>query len=644
MNVTQKIISSHLVDGKLKGQCPKAGEEIALNIDQTLLQDATGTVAMLEFESLGISRVKSSRCTVYVDHNMLQTGFENPDDHLFLQTIASKYGAYFSRPGNGISHQAALERLDIPGQTMLGADSHTPQAGAMAMLAIGAGGFEVAAAMAGQPYLLKMPQIVQVKLTGELQPWVSAKDIILELLRRCTVSGGIGKIFEYGGPGLKNLNVPQRSTIANMGAELGLTSTVFPSDEQTKRFLKAQKRERDFQPLTAEDNGNYDDVLELDLSKIEPLVAQPHSPDAVVPVQEIAGTELKQVSVGSSVNSSYMDLMTAAKIVEGKKIHPGLHMTISPGSRQVLVMVTRDGGMMSLIQAGARGLEVACGPCIGMGMAPPSGGNSLRTFNRNFPGRSGTADDRVYLASPEIAAASAVNGVITDPRTLGKPPKVEMPKEFAVDDSGFLPPADNPDKIQVVRGPNIKPLPAPPELKDVLEGPVLIKLGDNISTDGILPAGAKILPLRSNIPAIAEYVFNYIDKTFPARARQKGPGFIVAGKNYGQGSSREHAAIAPMFLGVRSVITVSFARIHQDNLVNFGILPLRFAEPEKYDKIEQEDVLVISGIMDGLKNAKRIKMKNQTKNFETELTYELTSRQVQILLKSGLAGYLKGRK
>jgi len=638
MNVSQKIIASHLVDGRIK-----AGEEIAVTIDQTLLQDATGTVAMLEFESLGVPRIKSKRCTVYVDHNMLQTGFENPDDHLFLQTMAAKYGAHFSRPGNGISHQAALERLDIPGQTMLGADSHTPQAGAMAMLAMGAGGFDVAAAMAGEPYCFKLPQIVLVRLSGQLKPWVSAKDVILELLKRFTVSGGIGKIFEYTGPGLAGLNVPQRSSIANMGAELGLTSSVFPGDQQTLRFLKAQKREKDFVPLVADDDAKYDEVIELDLSTLEPLVAKPHSPDNVVPVQEIAGTPLRQVAVGSSVNSSFMDLMTAAKIVEGKKVHPNLHMTISPGSRQVLIMATQAGGMSALFRAGARGLEVACGPCIGMGMAPPSGGNSLRTFNRNFPGRSGTADDQVYLASPEIAAASAIKGVITDPRTLGHPPQVEMPDEFYIDDSGFLPPAADPDTVEIIRGPNIRPLPIPPLLTDTLKGPVLLKLKDNISTDEILPAGARILPLRSNIPAIAEYVFNYVDKTFPARAKQKGPGFIVAGKNYGQGSSREHAALAPMYLGVRAVIAQTFARIHQDNLVNFGLLPLRFTELEKYDLIDQDDQLVISGILDALREGKRIKLKNLSKNFETELTYELTTRQVQILLKGGLAGLLKSQ-
>jgi aconitate hydratase len=482
-----------------------------------------------------------------------------------------------------------------------------------------------------------------VKLTGKLKPWVSAKDVILELLRRYTVSGGIGKIYEYGGPGLAELNVPQRSTIANMGAELGLTSTVFPSDEQTKRFLKAQKREKNFISLTADSESDYDEVIELNLSDLEPLVARPHSPDNVVPVQEIAGTPLRQVTVGSSVNSSFMDLMTVAKIIEGKKVDSRLHMTISPGSRQVLVMATQAGGMSALFRAGVRGLEVACGPCIGMGMAPPSGGNSLRTFNRNFPGRSGTADDRVYLCSPEIAAASAIAGEIADPRKLGNPPKVEMPEEFYIDDSGFLPPSDDPSKVEVVRGPNIQPLPKAPSPADTLQGPVLIKLKDNISTDEILPAGARILPLRSNIPAIAEYVFYYIDKTFPARAKQKGPGFIVARKNYGQGSSREHAAIAPMYLGVRAVIAVTFARIHQDNLVNFGILPLRFVEPEKYDSIDQDDQLVISGILDGLRNAKNIKLRNQTKNFETELTYELTSRQKQILLNGGLAGILKGR-
>ncbi len=636
-NIAQKIIASHLSNG---GQM-KPGEEIAIKIDQNLLQDATGTMAWLEFEALKVPRVKSRLVVSYVDHNMLQTGFENGDDHLFLQTMSAKYGAYFSRPGNGISHHAHLERFDLPGETLLGSDSHTCQGGAMGMLAIGAGGFEVAATMAGEPYRLRMPGVVRVVLKGDLPAWVSAKDVILELLRRYTVKGGLNKIYEYAGPGLKNLSVPERSTIANMGAELGLTASIFPADEQTLAFMKLQKREEGFKSLVSDDGAKYDDEIELDMSKLEPLIAQPSSPDNVVPVREIAGTRAVQVAVGSSVNSSYFDLMTVAEIMKGKKVHPNLHMTVSPGSRQVLLMFTVAGGLASVIAAGARGLEVACGPCIGMGMAPPSFGNSVRTFNRNFPGRSGTADDRVYLCSPEVAAATAIQGVITDPRTLGVPPKIEMPKEIFIDDSGFLPPAKDPNKVEVVRGPNIQKFPLSQPVEEKISGIVLIKLKDNISTDGIMPAGAKILPLRSNIPAIAEYVFHYVDPTFPKRAKEKGPGIIVAGENYGQGSSREHAAIAPMYLGVKAVAARSFARIHHDNLINFGLLPLRFTRPEDYDIFAQDDRIELLGVRTSLKEKKPIKIRNLTKNKEAELKYELTDRQIEILLAGGLVNHLK---
>ncbi|HEU4436145.1 MAG TPA: aconitate hydratase [candidate division Zixibacteria bacterium] len=635
-NAAQKIIGSHLADGQMK-----PGAEIAVKIDQNLLQDATGTMAWLEFEALGVPRVKSRLAVSYVDHNMLQTGFENPDDHLFLQTMSAKYGALLSRPGNGISHHAHLERFDVPGETLLGADSHTCQAGAMGMLAIGAGGFEVAATMAGEPYRFRMPQIVRVVLKGELPPWVSANDVILELLRRYTVKGGLNKIYEYAGPGLAKLTVAERSTIANMGAELGLTASVFPSDEQTLAFLKWQRRDKDFKPLAADEGAKYDDEIELDLSKLEPLIAQPHSPDKVVPVREIAGTPVRQVAVGSSVNSSFFDLMTVAEIMKGKKVHPNLHMTVSPGSRQVLLMFTLAGGLASVIAAGARGLEVACGPCIGMGMAPPSGGNSVRTFNRNFPGRSGTADDRVYLCSPEVAAATAIHGVITDPRTLGNPPKIEIPKELIIDDSGFLPPAKEGEKVEIVRGPNIQPLPPALPMAETIFGVVLIKLKDNISTDEIMPAGAKILPLRSNIPAIAEYVFHYVDPGFPARAKAKGTGIIVARENYGQGSSREHAAIAPMYLGVRAVVARSFARIHHDNLINFGLVPLRFTRPEDYDSLAQDDQIEIIGVRTCLKEKEPVKIRNLSKNKEAELSYELTARQIEILLAGGLVNHLR---
>jgi len=636
-NIAQKIIEAHLVEGKTV-----PGQEIAIKIDQTLMQDATGTVAMLEFEALGVPKVKVKKATVYVDHNTLQTGYENADDHLFLQTMAAKYGLYYSRPGNGISHQAHLERFDIPGQTLLGSDSHTCQGGALGMIAIGTGGFEVALAMAGEPFHLIMPEIHLVNLKGALAPWCSAKDIILELLRKYTVNGGLGKIFEFGGPSLKNLTVPQRSTIANMGAELGLTTSVFPADEQAQKFMKAQKREKDFKTLVADKDTKYDGYIEIDLSKLEPLIAKPHSPDNVVPVREIEGTPVRQVAVGSSVNSSYADLMTIAEIVKNKKISPGLQLTISPGSRQVLVMVTQNGALAEMIKSGARGLEVACGPCIGMGMAPPSGGKSVRTFNRNFPGRSGTADDQVYLTSPEVAAATALKGVITDPRKLGKPPKIKMPTNFYIDDSHFLPPAKDPDKVEIVRGPNIKPLPIKEPLQEVLEGEIIIKLKDNISTDEILPAGARVLPLRSNIPAISEYVFAYVDPNFVKRVKEKQGGFIVAGENYGQGSSREHAAIAPMYLGIKAVLAKSFARIHKGNLINFGILPLEFANPQDYETIQQGGRIVLRNVPEQVKNKDTILA--EVNGNRIKLKINLTERNREIILAGGLLNYIKSKK
>lgn len=630
-SLTCKILEAHLAEGELR-----AGSEIAIKVDQTLTQDATGTMAYLQFEAMGLPRVRTKLSVSYVDHNTLQTGFENADDHRFLQTIASKYGVYFSRPGNGICHQVHLERFSRPGQVLLGSDSHTPTCGGAGMIAIGAGGLDVAVAMAGRPFYLTMPKVLGVHLKGTLQPWVSAKDIILEMLRRLTVKGGVGKVIEYYGEGAASLTVPERATITNMGAELGATTSIFPSDENTHAYLRAQGRGRAYKSFAPDPDAEYDEQMEIDLNQLEPLIARPHSPDNVCPVREVAGTKVDQVAVGSCTNSSFRDLMTVAAILEDKVVHPNVSMVVTPGSRQVFEMVGKAGGLTSLIASGARILESACGPCIGMGQAPPSGGVSVRSFNRNFEGRSGTPDAKVYLSSPETAAACAVRGVITDPRDLGAPPEIRWPKRFLIDDRMILSPAENPDQVEVLRGPNIKPLPTRGSLEEKLTGEVLIKVGDNVTTDHIMPAGAKILPLRSNIPAIAEFVFYRVDEKFVARAKEKGGGFVVGGSNYGQGSSREHAALAPMYLGIKAVLAKSFARIHWANLVNFGILPLTFVDEADYSSIEQGDRLEIPDVGAALKNDKPLVVKNLNKGATINVKHGLTERQREILLAGGL--------
>ncbi len=636
-NLAQKIFEAHLVSGRLVPH-----ENIAIAIDQTLTQDATGTMAYLQFEALGISRVRTRLSISYVDHNMLQTGFENADDHRFLQTVAAKYGILFSKPGNGICHQIHLERFAKPGETLLGADSHTPNAGAMGMIAIGAGGLDVAVAMGGDPYYLKMPEVVLVRLKGKLPPWVASKEIVLDLLRRLTVRGGVGKIFEFGGPGVKTLSVPERATIANLGAELGATTTLFPSDDNTLEFLKAQDREGDWIPLQPDSDAEYDHVIEINLRKLEPLVAQPSSPDSVCPVREVAGREVKQVCIGSCNNSSYFDLMSVARILKGRKIHPDVSLTITPGSKQVFEMIARNGALADLISAGGRILESACGPCIGMGQAPPSGAISIRTMNRNFLGRSGTPDDQVYLASPYIAAACALKGVITDPRTLGpKPPRIAMPKQFLIDDSLILSPSSKPEEVVIERGPNIKPLPIRGPLEDSMEGLVILKVGDNITTDQILPAGAKVLPFRSNIPAISEYLFERVDPDFPKRAKGLGGGFVVAGENYGQGSSREHAALVPMYLGIKAILTKSYARIHRSNLINFGILPLIFEDPDEFNGIQQGDRLRITHLRSRLEEGGPLRIENVTQERVFEASHGLNSRERGVLLAGGLLNYTR---
>lgn len=633
-NLVQKIISLHLISGKMK-----AGEEVAISIDQTLTQDATGTMAYLQFEAMGIPKVKTKLSVSYVDHNMLQTGFENFDDHVFLQSIAKKYGIYFSKPGNGICHQVHLERFAVPGETLLGSDSHTPTCGGLGMIAIGAGGLDVALAMAGGPFYITMPKVVLVKLNSTLQPWVTAKDVILELLRRLTVKGGVGKVFEYGGEGAKNLTVPERATITNMGAELGVLTSIFPCDAQTKKYLRMQGREGVWKSLKADPSAKYDEVIEIDLSTLEPLIARPHSPDNVCKVSEMRGIKVQQVCIGSCTNSSYHDLMVAAAMLKGRKVHPEVNLTVSPGSRQVLEMVAENGALADMIAAGARVIEVACGPCIGMGQAPPSGGVSVRSFNRNFEGRSGTADAQVYLVSPETAIATAINGVISDPRDFGTPIAIKYPKSFIIDDSMILPPSEKPEEVTIIRGPNIKPLPKKEPLPDMLKGDILLKVGDNITTDHIMPAGAKVLPLRSNIPAISEFVFEKVDKDFVNRAKEKGGGFLIGGVNYGQGSSREHAALAPMYLGVKAVIARSFARIHRANLLNFGILPLTFENENDYNLLDQGDSIELPDIKNRLTSGDKIIVKNITKNKEIKVTHALTPREIDILCFGGLLNY-----
>jgi aconitate hydratase len=615
----------------------KPGQEIAISIDQTLTQDATGTLAYLELEAMGIERVASELSVSYVDHNTLQTGHENADDHLYLRTIAARYGIFFSPPGNGICHQVHLERFGAPGKTLLGTDSHTPTAGGLGMLAIGAGGLDVALAMAGRPFFLFMPEVVGIDLSGHLASWVSAKDVILEVLRKLSVKGGVGKVLEYTGTGVKGLSVPERSTITNMGAELGATSSLFPSDEETRRFLQAQGREDKWGPLAADGDASYAGELAIDLGQLEPLLALPHSPDHVRPVAQSAGVKVHQVIIGSCTNSSYEDLARIAEVLKGRRVHPEVDLAIAPGSRQVLQLLAQKGALTHLIASGARILESACGPCIGMGQAPPSGGVSIRTFNRNFQGRSGTPDAEVYLCSPETAVASALAGEITDPRSLGEEIRIPRPRHFFAGVELIVPPPRHPEQVQVIRGPNIQPLPEFPPLPPQIAGEVLIKVGDDITTDAILPAGARILPLRSNVPAIAEFTFCGLDPSFAARAREKGGGIIAARANYGQGSSREHAALAPRFLGVRAVVAVSFARIHLANLINFGVVPLLFASPGDYDRIDQGDQVMIQwGDFTG-----EIILHNETKKTAIALTHHLLPREIVILRAGGVLNQIK---
>ncbi len=627
--VTEKILSQHLVEGSL----PEAGNEISIKIDQTLTQDATGTMAYLEFEALGIPGVKTELSVSYVDHNMLQTDFRNADDHDYLKSVAAKYGVIYSRPGNGICHQVHLERFAAPGKTLLGSDSHTPTAGGVGSLAMGAGGLDVALAMGGKPFTISMPKIIGIKLTGKLQPWISAKDVILELLRMLRVKGGVGKVFEYFGPGVETLGVPERATITNMGTELGATTSIFPSDEKTREYLKMQRREDSYRELKADSESDFSEIIEIDLSKIEPNVAKPHMPDQVCKVSELEGKKVNQVIVGSCTNSSYRDLMTVALALRGKKVHPDVSFCVLPGSRQVYETLARNGALADLVSAGARILESACGPCIGMGQAPRSGAITVRTFNRNFKGRCGTQDAGAYLVSPETAAAIAIHGVFTDPRKLGDAP--EIPEaEPVIDDSMLIVPPDDGSGIDIVRGPNIAPLPELAQVENRLEKGVLLKTGDNITTDHIMPAGAKILPLRSNIPAISEFVYVNVDSDFPKRAREKQGGFIIGGENYGQGSSREHAAIAPLYLGLRAVIAKSFARIHKANLVNWGIVPLEFEDPADYEKVGQGDVLVMENLRDGIKSGK-VAVLNKTKGAGFTALCTLGEKSRDVLLAGG---------
>ena len=637
MNIAQKLISGHLVHGGLT-----PGGEIAIRIDQTLTQDSTGTMAYLQFEAMGIERVKTKRSVAYIDHNMLQSGSENADDHRYIQTVAAKHGIVFSRPGNGICHQVHLERFSIPGQTLLGSDSHTPTCGAAGMLAIGAGGLDVAVAMGGGAYYLTMPRICRVYLTGELNRMVSAKDVILELLRRLSVKGGVGKIMEYGGPGVKTLSVPERATIANMGAELGATTTVFPSDERTRDFFSARGRAGQWVRLEADPDAEYDEEIELDLSSLHPMAAQPHSPDNVVPVSEIAGIKIDQVCIGSCTNSSFCDLMRVAGILDGKRVAPDVSLTISPGSRQVLKALAKNGALAKLVTAGARVLECACGPCIGMGQAPATNAISLRTFNRNFYGRSGTPSAGVYLVSPETAAVSAVEGYLTDPERHGTEPPYDVPERFEIDDGMLImPPADG-RNVDVVRGPNIKPFPRAVPPAETMSGEALIKLGDNITTDHIMPSNAKLLPFRSNVPYLADFCLSPCDPDFAARAKAKNGGFIIGGENYGQGSSREHAALAPLYLGVKAVLAKSFARIHRANLINNGILPLTFADAADYDAVNEGDEIVIAEAPAQIAAAAEGgAVTASIAGREVELRLDITPRQRDILLAGGLLNYTR---
>ena len=639
LTLTEKIIRAHIVDGE-----PVKGTEIGLRIDQTLTQDATGTMAYLEFEAMGVPRVKTERSVAYIDHNTLQSGFENADDHRFIGSVAKKHGIYFSRPGNGICHQVHLERFGIPGKTLIGSDSHTPTGGGIGMLAMGAGGLDVAVAMGGGAYYITYPKVVKVELTGKLSPWVAAKDVILEVLRRMSVKGGVGKVIEYCGEGVKTLSVPERATITNMGAELGATTSIFPSDEVTKAFLKAQKREEMWVPLAADPDAVYDEELKINLSELVPLAACPHSPDNVKSVDEIGNMKIDQVCIGSCTNSSLLDMMKVAYILKGKTVHPDVSLSIAPGSKQVLNMLAQNGALAIMIDAGARILESACGPCIGMGQSPNSKGISLRTFNRNFEGRSGTKDGQIYLVSPELAAVSAINGVLTDPRTLGEMPDFKLPEEFIINDNMVVPPASEADmdSVEILRGPNIKPFPKTAPLQETISCGCSLKVGDNITTDHIMPAGAKILPLRSNIPAISNYCFTVCDEKFPERAKEMGESIIVGGANYGQGSSREHAALAPLYLGVKAVLVKSFARIHRANLINAGILPLTFVNEVDYDSISEGDKLEIAGVREAVKSGKtQLVVVNKTSGREIPVLCELTGRTKDIMLAGGLLDYTR---
>ena len=641
LTLTEKIIKNHIIDGEMI-----KGTEIGLRIDQTLTQDATGTMAYLQFEAMGIDRVKTERSLAYIDHNTLQSGFENADDHRYIGSVAKKHGIYFSRPGNGICHQVHLERFGKPGKTLIGSDSHTPTGGGIGMLAMGAGGLDVAVAMGGGAYYITMPKVVKVNLTGKLNDWVSAKDVILKVLQIMSVKGGVGKVIEYCGEGVKSLSVPERATITNMGAELGATTSIFPSDETTLAFLKAQGREEDFTALSADPDAVYDEEININLSELVPLAACPHSPDNVKTVEEIGAIKIDQVCIGSCTNSSLQDMLKVAHILKGKTVHPDVSLSIAPGSKQVFNMLADCGALSTLISAGARILESACGPCIGMGQSPNSKGISLRTFNRNFEGRSGTKDGQIYLVSPETAAISALTGVFTDPRLVGEMPPYVMPEKFLINDNMVVPPASEEEapSVEVLRGPNIKPFPVNVPLADSIKAEVSLKVGDNITTDHIMPAGAKILPLRSNIPAISQHCFAVCDETFPTRAKELGQSIIVGGTNYGQGSSREHAALAPLYLGVKAIICKSFARIHRQNLINNGILPLCFVNEADYDKIDRDDVLELPDIRNAVENGTKITVKNITKGAEYEVTCELSERGKGMILAGGLLNFTKHNK
>lgn len=639
LTLAQKLIKAHLVEGEMI-----PGKEIGLKIDQTLTQDATGTMAYLEFEAMGVDRVKTEKSVAYIDHNTLQTGFENADDHRYIQTVAKKHGIYFSRPGNGICHQVHLERFGIPGKTLIGSDSHTPTGGGICMLAMGAGGLDVAVAMGGGTYYIPMPKMTRINLHGYLKPWVSAKDIILEVLKIMSVKGGVGKIIEYGGDGVKTLSVPERATITNMGAELGATTSIFPSDEITLAFLKAQGRENDWTEILPDADAVYDEVIDIDLCSLEPMAACPHMPDNVKTTEEIGKIKIDQVAIGSCTNSSYVDMMKVAAILKGKTVCPTVSLCIAPGSKQVLNMLALNGALSDMINAGARILESACGPCIGMGQSPNSGGISLRTFNRNFEGRSGTKDAGIYLVSPEVAAASALTGYLTDPRELGDAPQITMPEKFVVNDNMIEPPANEEEakNVEVLRGPNIKPFPKTESLPSDISAKAMLKVGDNITTDHIMPAGAKILPYRSNIPHLSQYCFAVCDETFPERMKKEGKGIIIGGSNYGQGSSREHAALVPLYLGVKAVITKSFARIHVANLVNAGILPFTFKNESDYGRIDQLDELSLPNIRERLNKKEPIILINNTKGEEYELdASHLSDRQTAMLLCGGLLDYTR---